>query len=343
MAQGAAHLVDEVFPQVPVRQWVLSMPMRVRLMLAWRPELVGRALAMVISVLERYYVGRTGGLSGSVTVVQRFGSSLNVNIHFHILALDGGFVEDGGAVRFVASRAPGRRVLASMVEAMGRRLDRLVATVDDELDEAGQLALWACQGVGGSGPRQERRFEASWGWYSLEASRRTAARDRDGLERMCRYVLRPAVSLSRLGTDAEGRVVLTLRHPWRDGTVALRFEREELVRRLAALVPPKGQHMVRYHGVLAPASSLRSRVVRRPRMTKRWMRWSALVERTFGVEAIRCPVCRERMRERALVRRGAREVWMWLEAHAERLLVGAPSRAGPAEEKRGGRREIACG
>ena len=81
-------------------------------------------------------------------------------------------------------------------------------------------------------------------------------------------------------------------------------------RRLAALVPPKGQHLVRYHGVLAPAARLRSRVVRRPRMSKRWIRWVTLVERTFGVEAIRCPVCRERMRERALVRRGAREVWM---------------------------------
>ena len=207
---------------------------------------------------------------------------------------------------------------------------------------AGQLAMWAGQGPGGTstGARPERRFEASWGWYSLEASRRTAARDRDGLARMCSYVLRPAVSLSRLGTDAEGRVVMTLRHAWRDGTVALRFEREEFVRRLAALVPPKGQHMVRYHGVLAPASRLRRRVVRRPRMTKRWIRWSALVERTFGVEAIRCPLCRERMRERALVRRGAREVWMWLQSHVERLLVGPPSRAGPVEEERGRRQEM---
>ena len=118
--------------------------------------------------------------------------------------------------------------------------------------------------------------------------------------------------------------------------MALRFEREEFVRRLAALVPPKGQHVVRYHGVLAPASRLRRRVVRRPRMAKRWIRWSVLVERTFGVSGVRCPVCGERMRERALVRRGAPEVWMWLEAHAERLLVGAPSRAGPAGM--GGRR-----
>ena len=78
---------------------------------------------------------------------------------------------------------------------------------------------------------------------------------------MCRYILRPAVALPRLGVEGEDRVVLTLRHPWRDGTTALRFENEDSVARLAALVPPRGQHTVRYHGVLAPASPLRRKVV----------------------------------------------------------------------------------
>jgi hypothetical protein len=35
MAEGAAYLVDEVLPQVPVRQWVLTLPYRLRYRLAW--------------------------------------------------------------------------------------------------------------------------------------------------------------------------------------------------------------------------------------------------------------------------------------------------------------------
>ena len=84
---------------------------------------------------------------------------------------------------------------------------------------------------------------------------------------MCVYILCPAVALSRLGVDGEDRVVLTLRHPWRDGTTALRFEDgdyvNDFVSRLAALVPPRGQHTIRYHGALAPASPLRLRCVAR--------------------------------------------------------------------------------
>jgi len=34
MAQTAAHLVDHVIPRVPVRQWVLSLPIPLRLLLA---------------------------------------------------------------------------------------------------------------------------------------------------------------------------------------------------------------------------------------------------------------------------------------------------------------------
>ncbi|MGH8473881.1 MAG: transposase zinc-binding domain-containing protein, partial [Gammaproteobacteria bacterium] len=44
MAETAAHLVDEVFPQVPVRQWVLSLPKRLRYFLHHDPALIGPVL-----------------------------------------------------------------------------------------------------------------------------------------------------------------------------------------------------------------------------------------------------------------------------------------------------------
>ena len=67
--------------------------------------------------------------------------------------------------------------------------------------------------------------------------------------------------MTLLSVDGEDRVVPTLWHPWRDETTALRLDSEDFVARLAALVQPRGQHTVRYDGVLAPASPLRRKAV----------------------------------------------------------------------------------
>ena len=45
MAESAALLVDEVFPEQPVRQWVLSFPYPLRFLFASRPDAMGRVLA----------------------------------------------------------------------------------------------------------------------------------------------------------------------------------------------------------------------------------------------------------------------------------------------------------
>jgi hypothetical protein len=47
MAQTAAHLADHVIPPVPVRQWVISVPKRLRGMLADRPRAVAAAADML--------------------------------------------------------------------------------------------------------------------------------------------------------------------------------------------------------------------------------------------------------------------------------------------------------
>lgn len=51
MSQTVAHLVDHVIPNVPVRQWVLSLPIPLRLLLVARPELVTPVLQVVQRVI----------------------------------------------------------------------------------------------------------------------------------------------------------------------------------------------------------------------------------------------------------------------------------------------------
>jgi hypothetical protein len=90
-----------------------------------------------------------------------------------------------------------------------------------------------------------------------------SARDREKLEKLCRYAARPAVAESRLVELADGRNGYALKKWWRDGTTAVVMTKEVLMERLCALVPKPRKHLVTYHGVLAPASGLRPKVVPR--------------------------------------------------------------------------------
>ena len=65
----------------------------------------------------------------------------------------------------------------------------------------------------------------------------------------------------RLTALPDGRVSLTLKTPWRDGTVCIVLTATQLVARLAALVPRPRQNLVRYHGVLAAHAEDRAAIV----------------------------------------------------------------------------------
>jgi hypothetical protein len=125
MAERAAHLVDQVLPDVPVRQWVLSLPHRLRYLLAWDHDLCRAVAAAFAQAVFRQlrdrarHAGIRDGRAGGVIVIQRFGGALNLNLHFHALILDGVFAPiDGGALAFhaLAQRDDGERRQAGPFE-----------------------------------------------------------------------------------------------------------------------------------------------------------------------------------------------------------------------------------
>ena len=94
MAESTAHLVDQVIPRVPVRLWVLSFPIPLRILFAAPPELLTPVLRIVHRVIAGYLLKQAGlkratADTGAVTLVQRFGSAANLNPHLHCLVLDG--------------------------------------------------------------------------------------------------------------------------------------------------------------------------------------------------------------------------------------------------------------
>ncbi|WP_242463929.1 hypothetical protein [Thiococcus pfennigii] len=49
-----AHLVDHVFPPLPVRQWVLSVPKRLRWYLEREPRAISAVLHILLRVIEAH-------------------------------------------------------------------------------------------------------------------------------------------------------------------------------------------------------------------------------------------------------------------------------------------------
>lgn len=134
MTEWAARLVDEVLPRVPVRQWVLSLPYRLRYLLAWDHALARAVLGVYVRVLlgfQRHRARRYGsrdGRSGSVTVIQRFGGGLNLNVHYHTLLFDGVFFADraNDTVEFRPLPPPTDEEVGLVLARIAARVQRLL-------------------------------------------------------------------------------------------------------------------------------------------------------------------------------------------------------------------------
>ena len=89
MDELGAALTDRVLPDVPYRQWVLSLPWDLRALCARRPDVlryVARALWESLRIELRLRTCEPEGEPGAITFVQRFGGSLNLNLHARYLA-----------------------------------------------------------------------------------------------------------------------------------------------------------------------------------------------------------------------------------------------------------------
>jgi Putative transposase/Transposase zinc-binding domain len=285
MCDFAAHLRDHVMPQVPVRQWVLTVPIGLRFGMAFDPGLAGIILRTFVGVLSRWLRRRSrehgirGTLkTGGVTVIQRFGSALNLNVHFHTLMMDGVYqIPPNGAAVFHPVPAPTDADVAALIERIRHKIARkLDARGDDDgagmasaepalatlagASVAGIAATGRCRGARpmrlGSGSGHEattlaRRCAAFEG-FSLHANVRIAANHRDGLEHLARYLARPPIATERLIALPDGRVALRFKRPFSDGTEAVAFTPFELIERLLPLVPRPRKHTIRFHGISRP-------------------------------------------------------------------------------------------
>ncbi len=298
MVETAAHLVDHLIPRVPVRQWVLSFPIPLRILFAAHPELLSSVLALIHRLIARFLIRQAGlkaseAHTGAVTLIQRFGSAANLNIHLHCLVLDGVYrVNSQGAPVFEPARAPSVAELEALLVKLITRLMRLLTRQGYLVEEQGMRylaepdahnALTALQAASCTyrialGPRAGQKVLslqslpstderstpglcAKRHGFSLHAGVRCGADQRRELEHLCRYITRPAIANARLKRNHAGQVVLQLKSAYQDGTTHVVMSPLQFMQRLAALVPRPRLHLIRFHGVLAPHAKLRAAIV----------------------------------------------------------------------------------
>ena len=145
--------------------------------------------------------------------------------------------------------------------------------------------------------------------FSLHAGVATKAHQRKKLERLCRYIARPAISEKRLSLTGQGKVRYELKTPYRDGTTHVIFEPLDFIAKLAALVPRPRVNLTRFHGVFAPNSKHRIQITpaKRGKGSKRCtdeeaqcplpaerraaMTWAQRLKRVFNIDIETCPKC----------------------------------------------------
>ena len=100
MVETAAHLTDHVFPRLPVRQWVLSVPKRLRYLMRRDGAVLNMVLRIYLRVIAQSLQPNSFGAAqmdkatlhiGVIAFIHRFGSSLNAHEHFHVCVVDGVF------------------------------------------------------------------------------------------------------------------------------------------------------------------------------------------------------------------------------------------------------------
>jgi hypothetical protein len=149
---------------------------------------------------------------------------------------------------------------------------------------------------------------ANYAGFSLHAGVMAEAHQRDKLERLCRYISRPAISEKRLALTANGHVRYELKTPYRNGTTHVIFEPLDFIATLAALLPKPRVSLTRFHGVFATNSKHRVQVTpakrgekpdtpeaagtdsldKSPEERHRAMTWMQRLKRVFNVDIEVC-------------------------------------------------------
>jgi len=302
MSESVVHLMDSVLPERATRQWVITLPIPLRYLVATDKKIGTEIHSVVMNEVHNYYTSKGGvknSRTGSITFIQRFGTLLNLNPHFHLIALDGVYMLNASnKVIFKNLTEPTEQEVTTVINAIKRSVIRLLTqkgllAVDSDYIDApsdplfeespalgsaskasvisrialGQRAGLKVRFISNSPGDEEEKAEfkgkqcAALSGFSLHCATRIKARDRAGLEKLLFYMARGPIAKDRLTHADDGLLKYELKRKLGDKTHIL-LSPSELIEKLAALIPPPGINSIRYNGVFAPGSYWLNEVVK---------------------------------------------------------------------------------
>lgn len=320
MSERSIHLIESVLPWVQVRQWVLSVPFELRYWMAADNTLLKKVNRIVIQEIDNYVRKRARKMgfgaceTGYVSFLQRAGGSINTNLHWHILAIDGFYTGEGKddlcfhrlselkdeEIQKILSKIT-RRVIKYL-----RKIGKL-PSVDGDIDDistedtsddtlsainaasvVGRIALGERAGLRvrrigssfgyeGEKPLMRGYLCASMNGFSIHGATSIKSHDRIGLQKLIRYMGRGAISQERISLNEKGEILYNLKNGY-DGATHILLSPMELLEKLSGIIPPPHRHQVTYYGCLSSRSSLRSLIILQGERLKK-------DETLFGTEA----------------------------------------------------------
>jgi len=304
-AATAALLAEEVLEEVGHAQWVFVIPKMLRPYFLHHRELLGglaRAAWETVLELMSAAVRDEGMRPGMVVVVQTAGDLANWHPHVHALVSRGGWTQGGEwvPVAFVDEHA---------AELLFRhKVIRLLQGVGLLSDERTELLLsWRHTG------------------FSVHNRVRVEPEDEAAVERLARYIMRPPISLERLGWDGVGEVRYRRKRGHEGRGMSEReveaFDPAEFLARVIMHIPEPRRHLVRYYGWYSNVSRGRRRraepnrpdvgvevgepshAARAEARDARALRrsWAKLIKRIYEVDPLVCPSCGGEMKVIAFI------------------------------------------
>ena len=319
-------MLTEVLEDVPHRQWVFSLPKRLRIYFKYDRKLLGKLSKCVNDILSNYLketVTFENGTPGIVCAIQTFGDFLNFNPHLHIIATDGCFSNDN---EFMVGISPKEEDLIPAFKQAVFNLLLKEGKITNAVIE--NMNSWIHDG------------------FHVYCGKPIYSWDDKGLEKLGQYIVRAPLSQERMtyipkeqSNDGKAKVI----YKGKTSKKTQVFYALDWLARLITHIPNKGEQMVKYYGYYSNKSrGLRKKEeqrsdedktetinfsnIKRKKFNKKWAR---LIQKVYNVDPLICPKCSGKMKiisfieEEPLIKKILKHLKLWV-VHNEYTINKSP-------------------
>jgi hypothetical protein len=283
-------LCTEVLKYVPHRQWVFSIPKRLRIYFMFDRRLLAKLSRCAWKVLNLYLtqaVACDDAKAGAAVAVQSFGDFQNFHPHLHVLATDGCFYNDAA---FMVCPPPDTEELEKLFRYEVFKMLKVEGKITDVIIE--NMMNWRHSG------------------FNVYCGKAIWPHNEDGLENLARYIIRASFSQERVtyiaandSSDGVSKVI----YQSKDGRSTKTFDALDWLAQLVTHIPNKGEQMVRYYGFYSNKSrGLRKKagtddqvpaLIESEISSKEFRQnWARLIQKIYNVNPLLCSKCSGSMR-----------------------------------------------